>query len=1611
MDGLKLHHILHLISHFIFLKNLKVFKYNSSYYSNLLCYTMAGLSLADKYVKLDPREHVLTRPGMYIGSIEEDSCHTWIFDKDDNKMIKKTIKYTPGLYKIFDEILVNAIDHSFRLKTRENSNLVKNIKVNIDKEQGLFEVTNDGEGIDIDIHPEHKLYIPELIFGHMLTSTNYDDNEEKTVGGQNGLGAKCLALDTKVPLFNGQIKLAKDIEIGDILIGDEGNKRNVLSKTFGKSKMYEIEQSLGEKYQVNEDHILTMHMPDHKVIYWKLNGWNILWWDHQDRSIKAKFFQAESEQNYCQECDKIFHSNLKRHYKRIHPDIDMPKQPRKSPTKTPDMKNPDILKAYEDAKDFASLIDDNNVIDISILEYMKLPKTTQKRLAGVRGNCVNWDYKDVELDPYLLGLWLGDGIHHGYSYVCDGENDTQLIDYINQWCDKNDAFIKKTKNKYVYQISSSSRFGKKGSAPLAKLLRKYDLIKNKHIPHEYIVNSREVRLALLAGLIDTDGTVSRNGTRISITQGLNHERLIKEATFLARSLGFCCSLTIKNTSYTWNGEKRYGKAYNLNISGNVDDIPTLLPRKKCTKPKLHNTDKTTGQIKIKQIEDGDYIGIKIDGNERFVINDFTVTHNCCGIFSEYFEIETVDAQRKLHYVQRFEDNLSVIKKPVITKYTKKSFTTIRFKPDFAKFNKKKLDNDMFEIMSKRVYDACAVTDNEINIYFNNEKLDYKNFEKYVDLYLGSKTEHPRVYEKLNDRWEIVASYNDNNGFDQISFVNGLWTIRGGKHVECILNQISKKLVDLITKKHKTISIKPQTIKDNLFLFIKSTIVNPVFDSQSKETLQTPISKFGSKPDISDKFIEKLYKTGIVEKIVEISQLNTSKILQKSDGKKRNIIRGLPKLEDANWAGTNKSTECILILTEGDSAMSMAVAGLSEVGRDRYGVFPLKGKVMNVRDTNAEKIANNDEITNIKKILGLVNGKKYEDLTELRYGKIMLMVDSDTDGSHIRGLLFNLFHTMWPSLLECNKFMTSMLTPIVKVTKGDKIQQFYNLIDYEEWAKINNNGKGWEIKYYKGLGTSTSQEAKQYFKELKIVHYKYTEESDKKLDLAFNKQKGKADNRKEWLGSFDKNVILDYSAKEVSYEDFIDKELIHFSNYDVERSIPNICDGLKISQRKILFGCFKKNLTKEIKVAQLAGYVSETAAYHHGEASLQSAIIGMAQNFVGSNNINLLQPNGQFGTRRCGNGKDAASPRYIYTLLSPITSSIYQKADQDILTYQNDDGFLVEPEYYMPILPMILVNGAIGIGTGFSTNIPCFNPLDVVSVLKKIIRNEDVDHIEMIPWYKGFKGTIEKKGKDKFISKGTFVKTGVTKVDITELPIGFWTQDFKEELEDYLDKNQDIRSYESHYTETEIKFTLHFASSSICEDYLTVEDDGITKLEKVLKLTSAKNLGTSNMYLFNSKRQIQKYDTPVDIIKDFYLIRLEYYQKRKDMILSNLEYDMELLKNKIKFIKEVIDEVICVYKMTKNDLEKYLEKNKYKIHNDSYDYILKIPVYNLTIDKVEELLHEFKKAEDEINKIKNKDIKDWWLEELDNFLSEYDKFMILTSFQKSKVSLKKNIKKN
>ncbi|OQS00007.1 DNA topoisomerase 2 DNA gyrase B [Thraustotheca clavata] len=867
------------------------------------------------------------------------------------------------------------------------------------------------------------------------------------------------------------------------------------------------------------------------------------------------------------------------------------------------------------------------------------------------------------------------------------------------------------------------------------------------------------------------------------------------------------------------------------------------------------------------------------------------------IFSTEFIVETGDAKAGLRYSQTWKNNMRERGEPIITEYNGPDFTKISFSPDLPKFELTKLNQSMIRVLRKRVFDVAGCLPN-VDVRWNGESIPIVGFESYVHAFEGSTTKEkiPSLYTKANKRWEVGIAPSD-VGFVQVSFVNGMTTSRGGSHVNYILEQIVKRIADHINAKHKDMTVTATQVKPHVALFVNALIENPTFDSQMKEYLTSRPNTYGSTCLLSERYLKSVIaNSGIVERVVAAMKTKQRTALNKKVTKKAVQV---PKLEDANLAGSARSADCTLILTEGDSAKALAVAGLSVVGRDTYGVFPLRGKFLNVRDASDSQLAKNAEFGHLCTILGLKLGTSYttdEEIATLRYGRVMIMTDQDHDGSHIKGLLLNLFHTFWPNLIK-DGFISAFLTPLLKVhTSKKKILPFFSVPEYQKWVQENPEINH-RVKYYKGLGTSTSAEGKAYFEDLAghTVDFKWTEDSDgDAIAMVFSKDR--VAERKTWLTNMDTTKFVSERQPTIRLEEFVNAELIQFSHADNARSIPSAIDGLKPSQRKVLFACLRRKLTKEIKVAQLAGYCAEHTAYHHGEASLHSTIINMAQDYVGANNIPLLYPSGQFGTRLQG-GKDAASPRYIFTYLHKYTRLIFPEEDEPLLEYMYDDGEPVEPTYYVPILPMLLVNGTEGIGTGWSTSIPSHHPIELIDRLVEKLDNMEISQTMLQPWVKGFNGSIEPNG-DNFVTSGEVEILKITpksvSVRITELPVGKWVEDYKNFLQGLV-ATKKLRSFSEHHTDKTVCFDLVVEKESNDKDL-------IPQFRKLLKLES--NLNTSNMHAFDADGKLRKFESSSDIFDEYFSVRLVLYTKRKLYNEARLERECIKLTNRVQFLQSM-----------------------------------------------------------------------------------------------------------
>ena len=1021
--------------------------------------------------------------------------------------------------------------------------------------------------------------------------------------------------------------------------------------------------------------------------------------------------------------------------------------------------------------------------------------------------------------------------------------------------------------------------------------------------------------------------------------------------------------------------------------------------------------------------------------------------------SSRFEIELFS--NKTFYKQIVLDSTNKIEEPKITKVTSISqlnklaseerqslsdYTKITYYPIFSEFELKETEftPDFIEAAKMRVYDVCYLP---IDLYINEKQVPRLTWDEFV-------AAHAAALNFTKSRAPVpicidqILSYSSNNWYcsistlnqelktriPPISYVNYIVTQDSGTHVNYIVDQVSTYI------KSKFSSLKEaKNIKDKLFICLSSIIPNPKFESQAKCRLTTSQKEFADMCVLPTKLLSDFTKNTPIVDILE-----GKAIAKKNRETKSTAIAAIPKAKDATYAGKSRKAETRLILTEGDSALTTAVYGVEHIpnGVDYFGMFPLRGKSLNVRSNSQTKYLENAELTNIKILLGLEDGKTYTSVSQLRYGGVILMTDADTDGAHIKSLIINFFDVKFPSLLKIPGFIREFITPMIKVTikdssqlwktykkqltlkaykgtsKGIFIYPLYNRIEFEKFndAYLQNATKtGYEIDYIKGLATIEKSDTEQFFDKFEDseIKFNFDDASKESLDLAFSKKR--EDDRKKWIGSITEDTHLERVPREpIVCTDFVNTDLCLFSFDNCVRSIPSLVDGLKPTQRKIL--CAMLNMGQKaynkIKVTELGGLVTKDMKYEHGDTSMNETIIGMAQDYTGSNNINLLIPIGQFGTRR-QLGEDHGSPRYVHTSLNPLARLIFPEEDDAIYEYKYEEGVKVEPIYYIPIIPMVLVNGASGIGTGWSTDIPGFDPKELTRLVIELINGDRgrITALDLPAYWKGFKGKVIYEipaSMENVKSRNPKVTVRVcSKSEKGKLPRWAYEGDYtihtyKGAIKlDVKDASPTV-SVESIYDTINkhiaaddgkvIKFTPTMFSVPQFSAEFSEENSTEDEIVKMLDLNGS--IPSTNMTLFNGKGQIKKYTEIYEIIDEWLQIRYDCYDKRIKCIIDKLERELCIISNKYRFVKEIaLDETLDVHNKKKISVEKELEEKKYDKIDDNYSYLLSMSIFSLTKEKLEELKNERDKVSHELDHYKEISVEELWTEELEKLMEK------------------------
>lgn len=985
-----------------------------------------------------------------------------------------------------------------------------------------------------------------------------------------------------------------------------------------------------------------------------------------------------------------------------------------------------------------------------------------------------------------------------------------------------------------------------------------------------------------------------------------------------------------------------------------------------------------------------------DSEERKTSGKNGLGIKCSNIFSTEFSVECFNPDKGI-YKQTWENNMDKVSEPVIdtvkAHYPKKiedgknGYTKVSWKPELSRFDMKEVDKETMSVIEKYIVD-CAMTVYKygVKIIYNDKEILMKDYKDYIKYYFK---ELPDEFLMLNQP-ENTCILCPSSEFTQVSFVNGIHTKDGGVHVDAWCEQLFRPLLNKLNEKTKKFDMRD--IKKHFFIFVNCSLDKPRFDNQSKTRLNSPQPTVEVKPAA----ITKLSKWKFLTVMKESLKLKDMLSLKNETERKRGTSR-IEGLDDANYAGkSGKSQDCILCSTEGLSAKTYVVKGMKyglfgKKGHDYIGVLPIRGKFINVRNASINSIIKNKEVKSLIQALGLQHGLDYsleENRKKLRYGKFVCISDADVDGFHITSLLYNFFDVLFPSLVRNNDFFYFMRIPILKITDKKTPKDFYFLNEAQKYLTDNKVKKD-NVRYFKGLGTSNDQDIKNDFGKKVVQIECKTKESEELINNIFSKDT--ADFRKDWLAKFLPEKNKPNVSDKIDIAEFINEELIHFSIDDCKRSIPSLLDGLKESQRKVLYSAIKRNLSfksKSLKVAQFAGYIAENTNYHHGEQNLYDTITKLAQRFVGSNNIPLLFNDGQFG-ERIENGKDAANGRYIFTKLDCLTRYIFREEDDEFLEHKNDDGDIIEKKYYIPIVPNILINGNTGIGTGWSCNIPSYNLVDIINWINLWIKEKEaeqndelvlVDKPELVPYFRNFKGTVKVSGH-KVITTGVIKKVGNTYV-ITEIPIGrknMSISKYKEKLEELKEKGV-VKTIRDNSTENDVNFTI------------TISEDDI-EMDNLIELLSLNDtIYTNNMVLFDKNETLQKYSSVQSILKSFCSERYQLYVVRKEGILKGMEFDLKIMKNKKRFITEITEGTMSIKDKEDDELEVELKKKKYDTKEDKYDYLTSIQMKQITKTKINELSNQIEKLTKEIEQYKKLTPLTIWKNELKELSEKYSEYI-------------------
>ncbi len=751
----------------------------------------------------------------------------------------------------------------------------------------------------------------------------------------------------------------------------------------------------------------------------------------------------------------------------------------------------------------------------------------------------------------------------------------------------------------------------------------------------------------------------------------------------------------------------------------------------------------------------------------------------CNILSTKFEIYIEDSKSNQTYSQIWTKNMSKCSAPKIktpkNKLTKNKIE-ITFYPDFTRFGDGKsteFSEDMQGLIRKRAYDLVMASPSGVQIKLDGKLIRKINDVKQYAAFFGLPDCY--IIKNTNPLWSVGMIYNKDqlDNHTQLTYVNGVNTSDGGTHIMHLFNQVFT-VVESMTKAS---GLTRRKLLTKITWVVFGTIYNPKFDTQTKLKLASPVKDWGMDVKLDESSIKTfINKSGILDEIQSDKQAEDQKQLAKTDGNKKRFVNiSKASWDDAPLSGTARSSECKLFLVEGNSASSLFKNGKTAENAHTIGVYPLRGVPINSRIASLKDIAANDEFNDIKQILGLREKMVYtkDNIKTLRYGKLLIAADQDPDGGKIKMLIINHLERFWPSLFEIG-FVSFFTTPLIRASTGKKVEiiEFFSQSQFDLWAK-NKSLSAYKIKWLKGLASSDNNDAKRYMQNImgNSKRIKLLEADKPFLEQMFGKD---SDPRKDLLMN-KLPTELDYTRSEYDVSELLHSEYLDYMFYSLKRAIPNMIDGLKDVNRKIVFSAKQLKQGVEMKVSNFASSVMEQTDYHHGPVSIEDAVANMSQCYTGANNFALLNSHSQNGSRM---DSEHGASRYIFISKNKLIDMIFNNRDDPLLKWKDDvdQGIVkkMEPEFYCPILPYVLLNGNEGIAVGYSTSIPPFKPVDIIQwIFAYVSRPVGDDKLpstgHFVPYYRGFIGKITRNaGQPSFSCSGCVERLGPCKYKISEL---------------------------------------------------------------------------------------------------------------------------------------------------------------------------------------------------------------------------------------------------